>query len=192
MVRRFVLADLTPNTRALYRAYLAACRYSREMGAAMDLAHSRQTVPATTLWHMNQNPEAYEPEARERTTAQLAAATAALNRATDAWRTAADLATEAFQAAAPAMEAEGYPRSWFNTPTGAMQIPRGEHSPGQFRRGRSVPVTGGDRVEIIAGDECGGWGTVVQVLGDEIHVGMYGSTTDVRVYSRDEIRKPRG
>lgn len=192
MARKFVLADLTPSTRDLYRAYLAACRHSREMGAAMDLAHSRQTVPASTLWHIDQNPDDYEPGVRERVAQQLADATTALNRATARWREAADRATEAFQAAAPAMEAEGYPRAWFNTPTGAMQIPRGACSPGQFRRGRSVPVTGGDRVEIIAGDECGGWGIVRQVLGGDVHVALYGSATDVRVYERREVRKPRG
>lgn len=189
--RRFQLADLTPATRALYRAYRAAVAEQRELGAAMDLAYSLRSVPATTLWHVEQDPQKYAPEVRERAIAQLADLDAKSRAADARWREASDRATAAFQAAVPAMEAEGYRREWFNTPTGAMVLPAGVASPGEHRPGRTHRVVRGDRVDIVAGEENGGWGIVRQVIGDQYHVGMYGSTIDVRLFERSEIRKPR-
>jgi ribosomal protein L24 len=49
----------------------------------------------------------------------------------------------------------------------------------------------GDRVDIKAGDERGGWGIVRYIDEDHFHVGLYGSTSDVRVYERSEITRPR-
>lgn len=54
----------------------------------------------------------------------------------------------------------------------------------------------GDYVEIKAGDEIGGWGTVALVVSrDEIHVALYTLDPDApgtdRVYARDEIKRPR-
>lgn len=50
------------------------------------------------------------------------------------------------------------------------------------------PVTKDTRVDILAGDEKGGWGLVV---GDSIdgnfRVAMYGSRSDVRVFDRGEL-----
>jgi ribosomal protein L24 len=48
----------------------------------------------------------------------------------------------------------------------------------------------GDRVTIKAGDEKGQWGIVRMVLADEYHVAIAGGS-DVRVYERSEISKPR-
>lgn len=132
--RRFLLVDLTPATRALYRAYRDACRESARRGELTDQAHSRRQVPASALWHIEQNPDAYDNAYRAAVVARLAAATAADERAYAAWRQAADAATAAFQAARPAMEAEGYPQHWWNTPSGAMRLPAGVDSPGASRR----------------------------------------------------------
>lgn len=137
MSHRFLLNDLTPATRTLYRAYLAAVREQRRLGDLLDAAYHRQQVPATTLWHIDQNPTGYDHDVRERTAQSLADATAAYNRADERWRAACETATAAFQAAIPAMEAEGYSRHWFNTPTGAMRLPAGQPSPGQNRPGRT-------------------------------------------------------
>lgn len=50
----------------------------------------------------------------------------------------------------------------------------------------------GERVQILAGDERGGWGTVVSYLGENSYeIAVYGSTTDVRLFERSELRKPR-
>jgi hypothetical protein len=54
----------------------------------------------------------------------------------------------------------------------------------------AVRVDVNDRVEIKAGDERGGWGIVKLVRGDEYHIALYNGS-DVRLYSRDEITKPR-
>lgn len=137
MSRRFLLNDLTPATRALYRAYLAAVREQRRLGDLLDAAFKRQQVSATTLWHIDQNPTAYVEGLREQVAADLVVRTGTYNRADERWKAACEAATAAFQAAIPAMEAEGYSRHWFNTPTGAMRLPAGQPSPGQFRPGRT-------------------------------------------------------
>jgi hypothetical protein len=191
MSRRFLLNDLTPATRALYRAYRDAVRDRNKSGDDMDRARALQQVPATSLWHIDQDPSRYDDGVRERVAAQLADRTAACRRSEARWTAACARATEAFWAAVPAMEAEGYPRAWFNTPNGAVVIPAGQPSPGEHRPGRTSRVGGGDRVDITAGDECGGWGTVRQVVGEDYHVALYGSDHDIRVYTRSEIRKPR-
>lgn len=53
----------------------------------------------------------------------------------------------------------------------------------------------GDRVEIRAGDERGGWGIVRDVPATapdgRYHVGLYDSRSDVRVYDRNELVRPR-
>lgn len=58
----------------------------------------------------------------------------------------------------------------------------------------SVHIRVGDRVDIKAGDEAGGWGIVKLILDrdpkPEYHVGLYASETDYRVYHRDELSRP--
>lgn len=54
----------------------------------------------------------------------------------------------------------------------------------------------GDQVRILAGDERGSYGVVVVVQDDEYHVALHTvdptlRTSDVRVFDRDELRKPR-
>lgn len=56
----------------------------------------------------------------------------------------------------------------------------------------------GDQVRILAGDERGSYGVVVVVVvqDDEYHVALHTvdptlRTSDVRVYGRGELRKPR-
>ncbi len=191
MARRFQLADLTPATRALYRAYRDAVAESRKLGTKMERAYALRQVPATTLWHYDRDPAAYTPEVRDRAVEQLRVLDEKSRAADAAWKAACERATAAFQAAVPAMESEGYRREWFNTPTGAVVLPAGVQSPGAHRPGRTHKVVGGDRVEITAGDEIGGWGIVHQVVGDDYHVGMYGSHFDVRLFERSEIRKSR-
>jgi hypothetical protein len=188
-VRRFVLADLTPATRALYIAYRNACAAVRRANTAMDTALAAQIHRSTDLHHLTENPAAYTDEARERIIAMRDQTTAAYKAAAEAFDTAVQAATDAFWAAVPAMEAEGYPRQWFNTPTGAMVIPAGQSSPGANRPGRTSKLGIGDRVDIKAGDERGGWGSVERIDGRTIHVGLYGSRTDVREYDRSEVRK---
>lgn len=58
---------------------------------------------------------------------------------------------------------------------------------------RTDRVLAGDRVEILVGDEKGGWGIIdlTPARYGEYHVRMYGSGNDVRVFKRSEIRKPR-
>ena len=53
-----------------------------------------------------------------------------------------------------------------------------------------MKVQTGDRVEILAGDERGGWGVVSVIRGGNYHVRPYGGT-DERIYERSEIRKKR-
>lgn len=52
-------------------------------------------------------------------------------------------------------------------------------------------VNVGDRVGIKVGDEKGGWGIIKLILDGEYHISMYGSDTDVRLFSREEFSKPR-
>jgi hypothetical protein len=192
MTRKFQLADLTPATRELYRAYLAACRAARHAGDVMDAAYKQREVPRTTLWHLDQQPGGGDPQVRAQVLARLAAADERYQPTEFAWERACAASTAAFQAAIPAMEAEGYRREWFNTPTGAMRLPRDVQSPGQFRAARaSHKIVGGDRVDILAGDERGAWGIVSRVTGGHYHVRLYASESDVRVYTRSELRKPR-
>jgi hypothetical protein len=192
MTRRFQLADLTPATRELYRAYVAACRASRAAHEVMDAAYKQREVPRTTLWHLDQLPGGGDPQIRAQAQARLDAADERYRPTQVAWERAAQAATDAFLAAVPAMEAEGYRREWFNTPTGAMRLPQGVQSPGQFRAARaSNKLVGGDRVDVLAGDERGGWGIVSHVAGSHFHVRLYGSESDVRVYTRSELRKRR-
>ncbi len=54
-----------------------------------------------------------------------------------------------------------------------------------------MKINNGDRVYILAGDERGSWGIVKLISHGIYHVGIAGSDTDVRVYERNEIRKPR-
>ena len=60
---------------------------------------------------------------------------------------------------------------------------------------RTVQI--GDRVNITAGDERGGWGIVHNIrdasstLPTEYHVQMFADPRDVRVFERHEISKPR-
>lgn len=137
MSRRFLLNDLTPATRTLYRAYRDAVREQRRLGDLLDAAYRRQQVQAISLWHIDQDPERYDDGVRERLAAELAARTAAYNRASARWDSAREAATAAFWAAVPAMEAEGYPRHWFNTVTGTVMIPAGLTSPGANRPHRT-------------------------------------------------------
>lgn len=48
-----------------------------------------------------------------------------------------------------------------------------------------------DRVQILVGDEAGGWGIVRLVRNGEYHVGLYGAASADRVYDESEIRKIR-
>lgn len=137
MSRRFLLNDLTPATRALYRAYRDAVREQRRLGVLEEAAYQRKQVPATTLWHIERNPDAYDQGVREQIEAELVELSAQFERACQRWNVACAAAQEAFWAAVPAMEAEGYPRQWFNTPTGAVVIPAGLTSPGANRPGRT-------------------------------------------------------
>lgn len=56
-------------------------------------------------------------------------------------------------------------------------------------------ISVGDQVYVKVGDEKGGWGIVVDVPATSpdglYHVGLYGSSSDVRVYGRAEITRPR-
>lgn len=45
----------------------------------------------------------------------------------------------------------------------------------------------GQRVDILAGDEKGGWGTFIGLDGDAYHVAPYGGS-DLRIYDVSEIR----
>jgi ribosomal protein L24 len=60
----------------------------------------------------------------------------------------------------------------------------------------AAKLTRGDKVYVLVGDESGAYGVVVLVSDDEYHIGMHAlnpeTATDVRVFSRDELRKPRG
>jgi hypothetical protein len=53
-----------------------------------------------------------------------------------------------------------------------------------------VNIDIGDKVLLLSGDEKGSWGVVRLILHGEFHVSP-ANGTDVRVYGRDEIRKPR-
>lgn len=135
--QHFLLVDLTPAARNLYRTYRQACRRVVRLGEAMETARQRQNVPASAAWHMEQEPDLYDQATRDRVAAHLARETQAYNAAVAVWERAAQEATDAFQAAVSVLEAQGYQQSWFNNSTGAMRIPAHLDSPGMHRRRRS-------------------------------------------------------
>lgn len=53
----------------------------------------------------------------------------------------------------------------------------------------------GDRVWILAGDERGSYGVVVLAREGWYHVGLHtldpDARSDIRIYARNELRKPR-
>lgn len=121
--RSFLLRDLTPATRRLFRAYRDAERVSGQAAKVMWDAYAYVEVPKRALQLADEG--AWEPTGQERARleADLAARQAKHAAASAVWEAAAKDAEAAFKAARPAMEAEGYPYAWWMQ--GVMRIPRG-------------------------------------------------------------------
>lgn len=136
MSRRFLLADLTPATRDLYRAMRAARHAADAAYREVEITQDRQVMYSTSLYHID-NDATVTPETRAATVARRDEATDAYNAACAVWTAATDRLREAFWAAVPAMESEGYLRQWFNNARCTVQLPDGVESPGRTRPGRT-------------------------------------------------------
>jgi hypothetical protein len=139
MSRRFLLADLTPKTRDLYRAMRNARMAADAAYREVELTQDRQVMYSTSLFHIDNDPTV-SAETRAATVERRDAATAAYNEACDVWTQATDRLKAAFWAAVPAMESEGYDRRWFNNARCTVQLPQGVESPGRNRPGRRRAV----------------------------------------------------
>lgn len=128
---RFLLIDLTPATRALFRAFRDAQAATRPAGDAMWAAHSRvQQAKSSVRWAAGRAD--VTDAQRALWAAELIEREAAFTAATARWEEAVQAAGEAFRAARGPMQAEGYPVQWWHG--GVMRVPAGVVSPGAWRR----------------------------------------------------------
>ena len=129
MHRRFLLIHLTPRTRELYKNFRDAARALDRIG---DISHAKESLlqDATRMldWAIREG----SPSEIQHAQSDKDVALQEHQRASEKFNAAVATATQAFQAARPAMESEGYPGEWWNR--GNMRIPDGLESPGAYRR----------------------------------------------------------
>jgi hypothetical protein len=130
--RRFLLIDLTPRTRTLFRAFRDAQRAAHALAKPMWDAHSRLADARATVQWAREHPDEAPPERAARYAAEMAEREAKHAAATRAWEAAVEAAGGAFRAALGPMLAEGYPMAWWHG--GAMRLPADVVSPGAWRR----------------------------------------------------------
>jgi hypothetical protein len=130
--RRFLLIDLTPRTRTLFRAFRDAQRAAHALAKPMWDAHSRLADARATVQWAREHPAEVPPERAARYAAEMAEREGQHDAATRAWEAAVEAAGGAFRAAQGPMQAEGYPVSWWHG--GAMRLPADVASPGAWRR----------------------------------------------------------
>lgn len=131
MSRRFLLVDLTPATRDLFRAFRDATRAITPLAETSLVKHNLLHDAQRELdWAKAEGSTIDIRRAQSRKDE----ATESYLRSNEKFNEAVRKATDAFQAARPAMEAEGYPVTWWNH--GSMRLPADVESPGAYRRRR--------------------------------------------------------
>ncbi len=129
MSRRFLLVDLTPATRDLFRAFRDASRVITPLADASHVKHHLLQDAFRELdWAKAEGSTTDISRAQDRKDAAMES----YQKSNAEFNEAVRKATEAFQAAQPAMESEGYPVAWWNH--GNMRLPAGVESPGAHRR----------------------------------------------------------
>ena len=126
--RRFVLADLVPATRELFREYVAAHRACSNAYKALGEGSRIVSSLAQDIARCEQNGIAVRQSTRERFSAAQRHHDE-LNRKAE---TAQQRATKAREAAQRAMEQAGYPWEWWWS--GTMRIPAGQEPIPQWTR----------------------------------------------------------
>ncbi len=129
MSRRFLLVDLTPATRDLFRTFRDATRTVVRLSDVWSARHMLLQDACRDLELALRKDCAEDIRTAE---TRKDAAAQEYQRVSDEFNTAIQAVTRAFEAAKPALKAEGYPVTWWKT--GRMCLPAGVESPGAHRR----------------------------------------------------------